>query len=1273
MPPSPNRDRTAEPGALVRGMLACALVAGLACGDEAPVEPPISVATTVTVSPASATMQALEDTVRFSATVLDQDGRVMAGAVVEWSSSDEAVAVVDGTGLVTAVGNGEATVTAGSGGVVGEVVVTVEQVVAEIRVMPDSVEFWTVGDTVRLATEALDRNGHTVAGIEMLWSSSDEEVATVDQTGLVTAMRDGTTNVKAAHGPATGTVFVEVKAAYSEREVLRSFYFATGGPAWVNDDNWLTNAPLGDWHGLETDYQGRVVSILLSHNGLRGSVPWELARLEALQTLDLGNNILGSGRCSIHDMSTARQHAPEYEAYPMPLSAATPWARDELAAQPQSNHNRFSGSIPPELGQLANLEHLDLGSTGLSGSIPRSFGKLTKLKELHLHSNDLSGAIPEEFWNLDSLVLLRLSYNRLTGSISGIEHLTRLNWLALQCNKLNGPLPSAIGRLVNLQLAQLQDARFSGEIPSSLRELQALTLLDLRGNEFSGGIPPSLGDLPLLHSLGLSENVALIGSFPLSLTRLTSLRFFYWWDTQLCVPRNQRFWSWVDSMSNFLPRRSSGRSCGGLPTEILASLYNGTGGSRWTRNGNWLTDSPLSSWHGITVEDSLVTGLDLSGNGLAGPLPSVIGEFLDLRDLNLSDNVLSGALPAGIGDLERLETLDLEGNQFSGTIPDRLSRLGSLVHLDLGGNRFSGRIPHRLGRLSALERLDLSDNDMEGALPGTLTDLGALEELRWKGSGACAPEAAWFQTWLSSLSTRDGPDCDAPFLLSIPGAHLTQAAQDTAGTVPVIAGRPALLRVFATVDRANDHRAGARAVLRSGNQPAVSLDMTLQSSRGIPDDLVLESLAGSYNAVVPGSVLQPGMEMVVEVDPGGTVPWADGSQVRLPEVGHLSVDVREVPTMELTIVPVIVESSADSSVLDWVKSPNDAPIGFLKSVLPIAEFDLTVREPLHIGHAPRAFNDWVSLIQDIDLLRASEGASGYWYGAVRLDRRSGINGLAYLTGRASIGIADSEVFAHEIGHNMSLRHAPCGDPDNLDVDFPYLDGSIGVPGYDPRSGELVDPAAPDLMSYCRGGWISDYNFNKAMQYRLTEEVAGPARASAAPAPPPPPAPHLLVRGGISPDGDLHLDPAFVLDAPAQTPTAPGPYRIAALATNGSTIFEHSFDMDEISVGGGGFLFLLPFSEAAARDLARIILTGPDGAVQLDRDTRVDPVAIVMDRATGRIRSILRGEAAVEAARAAQAQATGAASGTGAATAAATAETDATLTLVSHGLPGTAPR
>ena len=56
--------------------------------------------------------------------------------------------------------------------------------------------------------------------------------------------------------------------------------------------------------------------------------------------------------------------------------------------------SQLRGSIPAELGLLANLEELILSSNDLSGTIPSSLGQLTNLEWLYLDGNDLSGSIP---------------------------------------------------------------------------------------------------------------------------------------------------------------------------------------------------------------------------------------------------------------------------------------------------------------------------------------------------------------------------------------------------------------------------------------------------------------------------------------------------------------------------------------------------------------------------------------------------------------------------------------------------------------------------------------------------------------------------------------------------------------------------------------------------------------------------------------------------------------------------------------------------------------
>ena len=194
---------------LLGAMLAAAFFA--ACGDG-PTEPPPdpSRATTITVSPATADLAALGATVQLSAEVRDQNGQAMAGAAVTWASSAADVATVDASGLATAVANGSATITATSGSAAGSAAVTVTQSADAVAVQPAEASFAALGDTLRLSAEAFDANGSAVAGAEFSWESSDEAVATVDASGLVTAVANGSATITATSGSAAGSAAVTV-------------------------------------------------------------------------------------------------------------------------------------------------------------------------------------------------------------------------------------------------------------------------------------------------------------------------------------------------------------------------------------------------------------------------------------------------------------------------------------------------------------------------------------------------------------------------------------------------------------------------------------------------------------------------------------------------------------------------------------------------------------------------------------------------------------------------------------------------------------------------------------------------------------------------------------------------------------------------------------------------------------------------------------------------------------------------------------------------------
>ena len=154
-----------------RALLACAATTLAACGggDTTPPPPPPT-PTTLTISPASVTFTAVGDTEQLSARVLDQNGNVMTGVTVNWSSLRPTVATVDlREGLVTAAGAGTVTITARAGSASGEAMVTVRQeAVAMEKAGGDSQEGY-FGEALPVApvVRVLDRNGNPAAEIEV--------------------------------------------------------------------------------------------------------------------------------------------------------------------------------------------------------------------------------------------------------------------------------------------------------------------------------------------------------------------------------------------------------------------------------------------------------------------------------------------------------------------------------------------------------------------------------------------------------------------------------------------------------------------------------------------------------------------------------------------------------------------------------------------------------------------------------------------------------------------------------------------------------------------------------------------------------------------------------------------------------------------------------------------------------------------------------------------------------------------------------------------------
>ena len=610
--------------------------------------------------------------------------------------------------------------------------------------------------------------------------------------------------------------------------------------------------------------------------------------------------------------------------------------------------------------------------------------------------------------------------------------------------------------------------RLTGRIPRELGDLANLRSLYLYRGGLTGSIPPELGNLANLESLSLGEN-ELTGPIPPELGNLANLESLSLHENELT---------------------------GSIPPELgnLANLWR----------------------------------LNLSANRLTGPIPPELGDLTNLRYLYVGRNDLTGRIPPELGGLADLRGLNLAANRLTGPIPPELGGLADLAYLYLGENELAGPVPPEFGGLMRLRSLALQTNvDMSGALPASLTSLAALETFQTAGTALCAPSDAGFLEWLQGVPNRRVALCESE---PAAAAYLVQAVQSREFPVPLVGAEEALLRVFVTAGRDNDERLPpVRASFHLSGTLVHVADIPGRPGP-IPTDVDEGSLATSANAVVPADVVLPGLEMVVEVDPDGTLDPALGVARRIPATGRAAIDVQALPLFDLTVVPFLWTAEPDSAVLESVEGMAADPEGhelleLTHTLLPVGGLEVTAHEPVLSSS-----NDAYDLIDQTRAIRVMEGGTGYWMGTLS-GSVTGAGGLG--GGLASFAVPHASVIAHEFGHNFSLPHAPCGGAGNPDPAYPNADGTIGAWGYDARgSGRLVPPSWFDLMGYCDDdlSWVSDYFFTKAFHFRLFDERPPLVASLTAQQ-----AESLLLWGGADADGELYLNPRLRGRRPARAP------------------------------------------------------------------------------------------------------------------------------------------
>jgi hypothetical protein len=407
---------------------------------------------------------------------------------------------------------------------------------------------------------------------------------------------------------------------------------------------------------------------------------------------------------------------------------------------------------------------------------------------------------------------------------------------------------------------------------------------------------------------------------------------------------------------------------------------------------------------------------------------------------------------------------------------------------------------------------------------------------------------------------------------------LAVGGAEASSNVPIVAGRPALVRVFYGLDAAYDGQPVTARMLIGGSIAAeATATLSGTSTDGDPQstlNLALGAEAMSGGASYRVELVQPA--------PAGGDPAAPSPEASFPAQGEATLPASPVGALAITLVPVAYHADGSGRLPDT----SDAQIERYRSTLfklyPAAAVDVQVRAPYPWQGAIQPNGQgWGSVLNAILELRQQDGAAPgrYYYGIFAPASSfasycsggcvAGLSTLAGPTdvwGRGGVGVgftgqSSADTAAHEIGHMHGRGHAPCGAFNGIDPSYPYNGGGIGTWGYDLIDAELVSPTSTrDIMSYCNPAWVSDYTYAALFQ-RM--QLVGGAKLYA------PGGPKSYERIAVGPDGAASwLAPLTLALPPLGAPTT-----VEAVVDGAPTkLTGHFFGYSHLP---GGILLLAP--------------------------------------------------------------------------------------------------
>jgi hypothetical protein len=370
--------------------------------------------------------------------------------------------------------------------------------------------------------------------------------------------------------------------------------------------------------------------------------------------------------------------------------------------------------------------------------------------------------------------------------------------------------------------------------------------------------------------------------------------------------------------------------------------------------------------------------------------------------------------------------------------------------------------------------------------------------------------------------------------LTIATLEVTQAIQTPTNSVPIVTGRPTVVRVYAKTNASLPATNVHVAIVGYRNDVQLPSSPLYVGPRTVTQTWSRADLNSSFNVQLPQNWLSGNVTLVATIDAYNVVEEVNETNNNY----NLAISFHSVPNLDVKAIPINYQDTYDGRLYPAPSTTFLQP-GLFR-FYPVAGVDVSVHDPVTFTGDLFYVSEWSRLLNQITNLKQTENApyGSVYYGVIPiLDNQGhtwfygGTAGLGWVGYRASIGLADTpqmglngdDIASHEIGHNLGRDHSPCGVAG--DPLYPYPGGIIGNYGFNLSAFQVVPDTYADVMGYCDNVWISDYTYEGL----YTDQISWGAPQAA-----PQASNSLFVRASVDSQGQVSLSSLYTL------PVAPGP-------------------------------------------------------------------------------------------------------------------------------------